>query len=240
MTLIGAGREGRPGISTGTLYPGPVTASRPLPPPAVTRFLVGAVLGVAVAALLPDRWPLIVRVLLGWNTLCLAVLIQIWPRLLRSTPERTRELATREDDTRALALLLTVMSALVSLLGVGFALALARQRPGWALGLTALAVVTTVLSWLLLHTEYTLHYARRYYQDGGGILFLEGDGTAADPDYRDFLYLGLTIGMTYQVSDTNVNSRPMRRLLLQHAVLSYVFGTVVIALTVGGVANLLG
>lgn len=209
-------------------------------PPTVTRFLLGAVLGVTVAVLLPDGWPPVVQVLLGWNTLCLFVLGWVWRRMLRSTPQDTRALSTREDDTRALALLLTVTAALVSLLGVGFALDLARQRPEWAFGLTALAVATTALSWLLLHTEYTLHYARRYYQDGGGVLFLEGDGTLKDPDYRDFLYLGLTIGMTYQVSDTNINSRKMRWLLLQHSLLSYAFGTVVVALTVGGVASLLG
>ncbi|EYB68691.1 hypothetical protein DEIPH_ctg017orf0021 [Deinococcus phoenicis] len=213
---------------------------RRLPPPAAVRLLLGAALGLLVTVLVPQTWPLTARVLLGWCALCLFVLGRIWPTLLHATSERTRALATREDDTRALALLLTVTAALVSLPGVGFALAQAHRHPEWAVGLTLLAVLTTVLSWLLLHTEYTLHYARLYYAGGGGVLFLDGEGTLNDPDYRDFLYLGLTIGMTYQVSDTNINSRPMRWLLLQHAVLSYVFGTVVIALTVGGVANLLG
>ncbi len=202
--------------------------------------MVGAGLGLLVGLLTPWEWPVVAHLLMGWSTLCAFVLGSVWPRLLRSTPGQTQELALREDDTRAAALLLTVSAALVSLLGVGFALDLARRDPGQTVGLTILAALTTVLSWLLLHTEYTLHYARRYYHDGGGVLFPDGDGTLKDPDYRDFLYLGLTIGMTYQVSDTNINSRPMRGLLLQHAVLSYLFGTVVIALTVGALASLLG
>ncbi|GBF03861.1 hypothetical protein DAERI_010033 [Deinococcus aerius] len=201
---------------------------------------MGAGLGLIVGLLTPREWPLVAHLLLGWCALCASVLGRVWPRLLHSGPERTQELALREDDTRAVALLLTVSAALVSLLGVGFALDLAHRDPGQTVGLTTLAALTTVLSWLLLHTEYTLHYAHRYYRDGGGVLFLDGGGTLKDPDYRDFLYLGLTIGMTYQVSDTNINSRAMRGLLLQHAVLSYMFGTVVIALTVSAVASLLG
>lgn len=216
-----------------------MTTSRHLPPAAV-RLLVGAGLGVLVGFAAPGTWPPIVPILAGWNTLCLFVLGLVWPTLLRATPEATRALATHEDDPRALALLLTVAAALVSLLGVGAALALARAQPEAGVSLTALAALTAGLSWLLLHTEYTLHYARRFYQDGGGVLFPDGKNNLDDPDYRDFLYLSLTVGMTFAVSDTNLNSRQMRRLLLQHSVLSYLFGTVVVALAVGGVANLLG
>ncbi|KEF35025.1 hypothetical protein RDMS_04300 [Deinococcus sp. RL] len=211
-------------------------------PPAAVRLGVAALLGVTAAALVPGGggWPPVARTLLGWDVLCLAVLLGVWLVLLKAGPARTRRLATREDDTRTLARLVTVAAALVSLLGVGLALWTAHQRPVWELPLTALAALTTVLSWLLLHTEYALHYARLYYETGGGIVFLEGSGTLQDPDYRDFLYLSFTIGMTYQVSDTNLTSRPMRRLLLGHALVSYLFGTVVVALTVGGVASLLG
>ncbi|MBI0446213.1 DUF1345 domain-containing protein [Deinococcus sp. DB0503] len=217
-----------------------MTVARPLPHLAARRLLLGIAAGLLVGWLAPAGWPLVAQVLLGWCAFCVVVLSRIWPILLSATPEQTRILATREDDTRALALLLTVIAALVSLPGVAWTLALAQAHKNWQLDLTALAALTTVLSWLLVHTEYTLHYARRYYTDGGGVLFLKGSGTLDDPDYRDFLYLGLTIGMTYQVSDTSINSRAMRWLLLQHAVLSYVFGTVVIAVTVGGVSNLLG
>lgn len=204
------------------------------------RLLVGALLGLLVSFLAPRTWPPVAHVLLGWSALCVVVLSQIWPMLLNADPARTRALATRADDTRTQALLLTVTASLISLPGVGWTLALAHREQGLQLDLLALAVVTTVLSWLLLHTEYTLHYARRFYLDGGGVLFPEKEGHLRNPDYRDFLYLGLTIGMTFQVSDTNVNSRAIRRLITQHAALSYVFGTVVVALTVSSVGNLLG
>lgn len=203
------------------------------------RLFLGVGLGLLAGWLVPDDWLLITRLLIGWSVVCLFVLGSIWPTLLRATPERTRALSEREDDSRTLALALTVAAALVSLPGVGFALYVAQSDPAWQPGLTALAVLTTALSWLLLHTEYTLHYARLYYQDGGGLVFLDGEETVEHPDYGDFLYMGLTIGMTYQVSDTETNSRRMRRLLLQHAALSYLFGSVVVALTVSGVASLL-
>ncbi|MBB5295850.1 DUF1345 domain-containing protein [Deinococcus metallilatus] len=219
-----------------------MTFSRRPPLPAGRRLLLGALLGLLVWVVAPGGWPPVARVLLGWCALCVVLLSGIWPLLLSATPEQTRALATREDDTRTQALLVTVTASLMSLLGVGWTLSLAhRKTGGWQLDLLALAVVTTGLSWLLLHTEYTLHYARRFYADGGrGVLFPEGEGHLKDPDYRDFLYLGLTIGMTFQVSDTNVNSRAIRRLITQHAALSYVFGTVVVALTVSSVSNLLG
>ncbi|GGM12792.1 DUF1345 domain-containing protein [Deinococcus aerophilus] len=211
-------------------------------PHAVFRPLLGAVVGAGVGLLTPAAWPWEARVLVGWVAFCAAVLGQLWPLLGSATPQRTRALALREDDTRALAGGLTLTAALVSLVGVIFTLhqASGEKGPG-SIALTALAVLTVAASWLLVHTEYVLHYARLFYTGGGGVAFpREPDGTLDDPDYRDFAYLSFTIGMTFQVSDTAVTSRAFRRLLLGHAVLSYVFGTVIVAVTINGVAGLIG
>ncbi|MFB9993577.1 DUF1345 domain-containing protein [Deinococcus oregonensis] len=183
------------------------------------------------------------RVLLGWAVFCAVHLSRLWAIMLRADGQLTRQIATREDDTRAVAAFLTTLTALVSLVGVGFALHEAGPKEGLdKIGITALAVLTVVLSWALVHTQYTLHYAHRYYDDGGGgVNFLEGEsGVLSDPDYQDFAYLSFTIGMTFQVSDTNLTSRAMRRLLLGHALLSYVFVTVIIAVTINAVAGLVG
>jgi uncharacterized membrane protein len=91
-----------------------------------------------------------------------------------------------------------------------------------------------ILSWATVHTVFTLRYARLYYAAGGGIDF-NGDRA---PTYTDFAYLAFTIGMTYQVSDTSIASKAIRRTALRHAYMSYLFGTVVVAMTINVVAGL--
>jgi uncharacterized membrane protein len=203
----------------------------------------GALAWLLLTLFAPRGLPWEARALIGWATFCAVHLVRLWRVMLHSDGQRTRTIATREDDTRAVAAFLTTLTALVSLVGVGYALHEAGPKEGLdKVGMTALAVLTVVLSWVLVHTQYTLHYAHRYYDDGGrGVNFLDGEsGLLKDPDYRDFAYLSFTIGMTFQVSDTNLTSGAMRRLLLGHAVLSYVFATVIIAVTINVVAGLVG
>jgi uncharacterized membrane protein len=100
---------------------------------------------------------------------------------------------------------------------------------------TGLSVLSVVVSWAVVHTVFTLAYARLHYgDDPGGIAFPDD----ADPDYRDFAYVAFTIGMTYQVSDTDLRGRMVRATALRHALLSYLFGTAVIAVTINLVAGL--
>jgi uncharacterized membrane protein len=103
--------------------------------------------------------------------------------------------------------------------------------------LTGLAFVSVLLAWASIHTVYTLRYARLYYSPPvGGIDFHEDD----PPDYLDVAYLALTIGMAFQVSDTELSKRPIRRAAIHHALLSYLFGTMIISVAVNIVASLLG
>ena len=112
----------------------------------------------------------------------------------------------------------------------------AGSSKGAAQGLiTALAVFTVVVSWAVVHTVFAVRYADLYYRAGGGVDFNED----AKPDYRDFAYLALTIGMTFQVSDTDLQSKAIRRTAIRHALLSYLFGAVVIAMVINVVAGLL-
>jgi uncharacterized membrane protein len=91
------------------------------------------------------------------------------------------------------------------------------------------------MSWTSVHTVFTLRYARLYYQAGGGINWHAKD----QPDFGDFAYVALTLGMTFQVSDTDITSKPIRKAALRHAVLSYLFGVVILATTINVVASLL-
>jgi uncharacterized membrane protein len=87
-----------------------------------------------------------------------------------------------------------------------------------------------------VHTVFTLHYAHRYFEADGGIEFPKTD----DPTYLDFAYVAFTVGMTFQVSDTEISDRSIRWLLLRHAALAYLFGTVIVGLTINLLAGLLG
>jgi uncharacterized membrane protein len=219
------------------------TSTRPSAPPAAFRLVLGGLLGVLTGLILPGHWPWEAHALLGWATFCAVNLLRLAP-LLRCSPGETRARATREDNTRVASAFLTLGAAVVSLVGVVFALHEAGQQKGLTPGLlTGLAILTVVLSWLLVHSEYVLHYARRFYSDGGaGVQFVQrgADGPLDDPTFMDFAYLSFTIGMTFQVSDTNLDTREMRRLLLGHAMISYLFSTVIIAVTINAVASLVG
>jgi len=100
----------------------------------------------------------------------------------------------------------------------------------------ALAIASVALAWLSVHTVFLLRYARIYFTPPDGGIDFGGE----PPDYRDFAYLALTIGMTFQVSDTDLTAKRVRRVALHHALLSYLFGTVIVAITVSSVAGLLG
>jgi uncharacterized membrane protein len=124
-----------------------------------------------------------------------------------------------------------------SLLAVVFTLAQAGHAHAPARGLlTGLALASVALAWITVHTVYLLRYARMYYSPPDGGIDFHGE----TPDYLDFAYLALTIGMTFQVSDTDLVGKRIRRGALHHALLSYLFGTVILAITVNSVAALLG
>jgi uncharacterized membrane protein len=124
--------------------------------------------------------------------------------IVRSDSERTRAIATRAEVSRVTADFLLLVASVASLVGVGLILVKAASSDGAAeAALTAVGALSVVLAWAIVHTIYTLRYADIYYRTGGGIDFNEDD----EPEYRDFAYLAFTIGMTYQVSDTDLRTK---------------------------------
>jgi uncharacterized membrane protein len=203
---------------------------------AVTVGSIGLVAGAVLLWFLP--WGL--AVLAGWDAAALTFLLSVWLILLRADGAHTAQLATREDETRGSAALLLVGASVASLLGVGFALDLAGRQGGpLRVLLIGVTVVTVVLSWTVVNTIYTLRYADLHFSSRDpGIAFGDRDGQEP-PTYRDFAYVAFTIGMCYQVSDTTVRDRRIRRTVLSHAFLSYVFGVVIVAGSVNLIAGLL-
>jgi uncharacterized membrane protein len=171
----------------------------------------------------------------GWCFAALVYSSTVWVRVARLDPEQTRARASREEPARGVADLLVILLSVASLFSVGFVLVQAAQAHGIAKGLLAtLALVSVALSWILLHTLYTLRYASQYYTADKGIDFNQD----RPPQYTDFAYVSFTLGMTYQVSDTDITNHTIRSTVLRHTLLSFVFGSVILATTINLVAGL--
>ena len=195
---------------------------------------VGVVVGTVAAVLAPWQF----AVLAGWDALAAAFVGSVWLSVGRFTPEETEALATREDNSRVATSVLLLSASVASLVGSGFDLTKAQHaHSAGRAALTAIAVLTVALSWALVQTVFAQRYAHEYYTPPvGGIDFKTADEM---PDYGDFAYIAFTVGMTFQVSDTDIQARRTRRTVLRHALLAYLFGAVILAVVVNVIASLL-
>jgi uncharacterized membrane protein len=207
--------------------------------PAMRRALTVLTVGLVIAVVLLPFMTWGLALAGGWDAAALAFLLTTWPIIIRADSSRAAQLAAREDQSEGSARTLLVAAGVASLLGAGYALHLAgRENGAPRVLLIGAAVVTVMLSWTLINTVYTLRYADQHFRSTpGGIAFGTEDGQQ-HPGYRDFAYVAFTIGMTYQVSDTTLRDPQIRRTVLAHAVLSYVFGVVIVAGSVNLVSGL--
>ncbi|MFT3715335.1 MAG: DUF1345 domain-containing protein [Gordonia sp. (in: high G+C Gram-positive bacteria)] len=188
---------------------------------AVAGAVAGTVIGVVTDL---NPW------LYGWAVTAGLFVLWTWALLGPMDASATQAHATRDDPTQLVTLLMVVAAALGSLTAVGVVL-FRSHGESFLLG-TVLAVV---LSWAAIHTVFAMHYARDYFTDPvGGIEFHQTD----PPVYSDFAYVAFAVGMSFAISDTDLSSSRMRRAALPHALLSYLFGTVIVALVINVVAGL--
>lgn len=173
---------------------------------------------------------------IGWAIACSVYLAWVWGSIARLDDTATRANAQREDPTSGLSELLTLIASVASLGAVVILIFAAKNAHGVAaLLVPLLALASVALSWGLVQTLFTLRYARLYFTGtAGGIDFNQKE----TPRYVDFAYLAFTLGMTYQVSDTDLQNFAIRSLALRHALLSYLFGAVILAATINLVAGL--
>jgi uncharacterized membrane protein len=195
---------------------------------------VGIVIAVVVAVSTPVDAKY--GVLLGWDLGAAVYVAWVWHLNRRLQSEATAEAAVREDPTRAVRDAILLVAAVVSLAAVIYTIADAAHSSGLGRVLrVALGATSIAASWFLVHTLFTTMYARLYYIDeDGGIDFNMDD----PPVWTDFAYLAFTIGMTFQVSDTNLQTSAFRRLSLRQMFIAYLFGAVIIAITINLVAGL--
>ena len=192
---------------------------------------VGTATGIACGALGTGRF----APLIGWDLAASTFSILVWAAILGMDARQTAAHAGRDDPGRAAGDALALGAGVASLIGVGIVLGAANTAHGARQGLLAgLAVASVALSWTVVHTLFTLRYARIFYAADGGVDF---NGTGR-PRYVDFAYLAFTVGMTFQVSDTDITSQKMRGAVIRHALLSYLFGAVILATTVNFIVGL--
>jgi uncharacterized membrane protein len=209
--------------------------------PAWLRLAVGVVAGILGAVLAPGRFGGTLKLIAGWDAAALAMSALAWSFIVRATPAWTRHWAASTDPGRLVIGGLLILASASSLLATGFALRGARTCPVGGrdlfLGLGLLAVAA---AWVLTHTMYTLRYAHLYYRDGvereGGLAFPGG----GHPSYLDFAYYAFTVGMCFQVSDVTVTNPRLRHETLAHALLSFLYNTVILAVAINFALGTLG
>ena len=200
---------------------------------ALTSLAVGLVAGVVVGVLTTfELLPLV-----SWTVTVTVLLVWVWRKSWSQDRDGPERLAEEESRTRSTDVWL--LAAAVASLGV-VVVALVQsgsQRGPTAVASVLLSVASVALSWALVNTVYAYKYARMYYldePDAGGIDFKQDQ----DPTYSDFAYMAFTVGMSFATAETEPTSTRVRRVVLGHALLSYAFGTGVLAVAINLVTNL--
>lgn len=202
------------------------------------RARLGAMLVVGLAAAVATgllvSWPY--APVVGWDAAAVVFLSAIWLGVHGMDADQTRSHATREDPSRPATNLIVIAASVFSLGAVAAVLVQAGSANGVQRdALVGLAAGSVALSWFAVHSLFMLRYARLYYGDEpGGVDFNQ----AEPPRYLDFAYLAFSLGMTFQVSDTDLQNSEIRATALRHALLSYLFGAVILATAISLVAGL--
>jgi len=208
------------------------------------RLVLSTVLGILVYLVLPVWIGEGTRLLAAFDLAATVFLAAIWIMMARATTAGMRSRAQAEDEGRHVVLALGAAVGSAILLAITYELhGIRGLSPGDAGIRVALAGVTILLAWFFTNTMFALHYAHSYYGDADGPVDAEARGLAfpgrTDPDYWDFLYFSFVIGMTFQVSDVQIESHRLRRTGLAHGVLAFFFNVIVLALTINIVAGLI-
>lgn len=200
------------------------------------RLLAALALACVVGMLIPpDRVPqAATRLLIAWNVGTCAYLILTAHMCFKSSPEDIQKRARVQAETRVMTILLAILAAAAGVGAIFAELSAVKSLQGAAVASHfALAILTIVSSWAFTHTMFALLYAHDYYEAASrelptGLAFPD----TPNPEYGDFLYFAFIIGTSAQTADVSFTSKPMRRTGLIHSVLSFLFNTTLLALTV--------
>lgn len=191
-----------------------------------------------------NRVSAIVSSMYIWITFALSYLFFSWVIILSYHPTEVRAVANKEDWGGTIIFLFVLLAAFVSLFAIIFLLKSIPDESKKGLSMHILLAIASVFcSWTLIHTLFTLKYAHKYYgmgdqNDSDAVQGLEFPGEK-EPDFLDFAYFSFVVGMTFQVSDVQITSREIRRLALMHSFLSFVYNTVIVALSINIISGMI-
>lgn len=186
------------------------------------------------------KFSLPINLMLTWIGYAFTILTVSWVSILSLHPKDVRANAKLEDSSVTFIFFFIIASAFTSLFAVVLLLqSIKGKSPQQITGHVILSIASVMVSWWLTHTVFTLRYAHLFYSDkdgkyGSGLEFPK----EPEPDYLDFVYFSFVIGMTFQVSDVEISSRKIRRLAWAHGILSFVFNTVIVALSINIISGL--
>lgn len=204
------------------------------------------VVAIVIGALGYTLWPsgaVVTRLLAGWNVGVWCYLLSMWFKMAGAHATDVKRLAESEDESAQLVLVMICTAALASLAAIIVELTGAAHRQGqyqlWCYVFTA---GTVLGSWFLIGTIFTLHYARLFYNAGTDsaelpLRFADGE---KNPDYWDFLYFSFTISVAVQTSDVSVATRALRKTVLAHSVIGFLFNAAILGLSINIAAGLVG
>lgn len=184
------------------------------------------------------------HVMISWDVFSVCMIIMSWITFYITTSQQIREQARVQDSSRILIFITVLVSTFASFLAVLLLIISKKEFKDTESLHLIVAIAGMLFSWFLIHTIFTFRYAHIFYGDheekpnthAGGLEFPDDK----KPDYMDFAYFSFVLGMTFQVSDVEVTSKSLRRLVMLHGILSFGFNTIMIALTINVVAGLTG
>jgi len=196
----------------------------------------------AFLATIPLNISNVTKIIFCWDVFAIAMIGMMWLLFFTTTAQEQKEIVKKQDDDIKVIFAIVLTSVCISLVG---ALLLIFSKDGTVVEKEIRTIVTLIAiftSWILLHTIFTIRYAHLFHvpdmaktkEDTGGIDFPNSEV----PDYIDFAYFSFVIGMTFQVSDVTISSKSVRRYVLLHSLISFVFNTIIVALTVNIIAGI--
>ncbi|RKR83803.1 putative membrane protein [Mucilaginibacter gracilis] len=210
------------------------------------RLIMALAVGILVFCLIYGHVSVPSLIILSWLSCASVIIITDWLIILSSHPREMRKIARLKDSNRFMILLFIIAGSCVSLFAILFLLKASKgSHHDDVLRLALLAVGSVIVSWWMLHTVFTMSYAHMFYTTTpdpddkataviGGLQFPD----EKTPDYLDFAYFSFVVGMTFQVSDVEISSRPIRRMVLLHGLISFAFNTAIVALSINVVSGL--
>ena len=211
------------------------------------RLVASVVIAFIIFLVTKSRVSGIFSFLYSWIAFAISYLASSWQIILSYHPKQMKIIASKADWGKSFIFLFVLIYAFIGLFAIFFLLNSIPKESKDGLSLhILLAIISIFCSWTLIHTLFTLKYAHKYYeantrdndkndQYGKGLDFPE----EGEPDYLDFAYFSFVIGMTFQVSDVQITSRHIRRVSLIHAFISFIYNTVIVALSINIVSGLI-